>query len=65
MTKLIEISIIDLRKKLGFTQNKFAKKIRITQGCVSHWECGIAKPSVECLFALNKIAEKHGYIIVI
>lgn len=37
---------INMRLKLGLTQEEFADKIGVCSQCVSNWETGIRKPSL-------------------
>lgn len=53
-------TIARLRKSRGFTQEKFADAIHVTQAAVSQWETGRTKPDVQQLFI---IAEFFGVTV--
>ena len=54
------IKLKSLRVSLGLTQKQISKRLRITQGAVSHWERGLSYPSVNVAGKLVKIANKRG-----
>lgn len=49
--------IYRLRKKLGMTQEEFAKYLRTRQATVSEWEGGLRKPSPMAQRLLTVIQE--------
>jgi DNA-binding transcriptional regulator YiaG len=58
MTKQSKIKKI--RIQLGLTQGQLASKLKTTQGAVSHWECGVCKPSISSVEKIMKLAAKKG-----
>lgn len=48
-------NIKKLRKQLGYSQEKFAKKLNVTQGAVSQWELGNTRPDTEQLITISKL----------
>lgn len=50
----------NIRLRLGLTQKQFGKRLRITQGAVSHWEMGLSYPSVTIAAKIVKMANKLG-----
>ena len=50
-----------IRLRLGLTQEAFSKRLRVTQGAISHWERGIAWPSMPVAARIVKIAERKGF----
>lgn len=54
------IKLKNLRIRLGLTQKQLGKRLRITQGAVSHWERGLSFPSVPIAAKIVKIAIKAG-----
>lgn len=47
--------IREKRIALGFTQEKFAERLKVSNKTVSRWECGIFLPPVEKLYELSKL----------
>lgn len=43
------------RKKLGISQKQLAKKIGVSNGCVSNWEQGLNRPDADLLAALCEV----------
>ena len=39
----------ELRKYSGFSQAQLAKKLNVSQQCISDWETGIRKPTISML----------------
>ena len=39
----------ELRKYNGFSQAQLAKKLNVSQQCISDWETGIRKPPINTL----------------
>lgn len=54
------IKLKNIRLQLGLTQKQLAKRLRITQGAVSHWERGLSYPSISIAVKIAKIAYKKG-----
>jgi transcriptional regulator with XRE-family HTH domain len=54
-----------IRIQLGYTQKSFGKRLRVTQGAVSHWERGVTYPSVPIATKIAKMAEKKGILFTI
>jgi transcriptional regulator with XRE-family HTH domain len=52
--------IRSIRVQLGFTQKEFGRRLHITQGAISHWERGLAYPSITIATKIAKMAEKKG-----
>ena len=50
-----------IRIQLGFTQKAFGKRLKVSQGAVSHWERGVSYPSVPVADKIVKMAEKKGF----
>lgn len=53
--------IINLRKFLGLSQNKFSKIIGATFVTVNRWENGHAKPSRIFVREIKKIMVENGF----
>jgi len=53
-------SIKSLRVRLGLTQMKFAKKLRVSYCCVRNWEQGINHPGEKGMRKLNRLLERVG-----
>lgn len=49
-----------LRLRMGLTQKQLGKRLRITQGAVSHWERGLSYPSITIAAKIVKMANKYG-----
>ena len=45
--------ILELRTKMGLSQDELAEKVFVTRQAVSRWESGQSKPSTERLLALG------------
>lgn len=45
----------DLRTKSNFSQTQIAKKLNVTPGIISAYECGTKSPSLESLVALAQL----------
>lgn len=52
MTKIKKI-----RKEKNLTQEELAKKLNVTQKCISSWEIGRTEPSIEKIIKLAEIFE--------
>lgn len=50
-------TIADQRKASGWTQERLAEELGVTQAAVAHWENGRRNPSVE---TLKKVAAALG-----
>jgi DNA-binding XRE family transcriptional regulator len=50
----------ELRNELELTQYGLARKLGVTQACVSHWENGLQLPNLKRIHKLNDLAKKHG-----
>lgn len=46
-------TIKDIRRKNYLNQTAFAKRIGVTQGAVSQWECGLTRPNMDQLKAIS------------
>lgn len=57
---MLSKNIVRLRKRFGWTQIEFAKRLHVTQAAVSFWETGRSLPDT---FQLFKIAELFGVSI--
>lgn len=49
------MTIKRIREKTGISQEELAKQLEVTQGAVSQWEAGKAKPRTDKLPILAKI----------
>jgi len=54
------IKLKNIRVRMGLTQKQLGKRLRITQGAVSHWERGLSFPSINIAAKITKIANKLG-----
>ncbi len=50
----------NIRLRMGLTQKQLGKRLRITQGAISHWENGISYPSITVAAKIVKMACKLG-----
>ena len=48
-------NIKQLREAAGFTQHQLAKKMRVHQPRIAHWESGYCKPMASSLKKLTKL----------
>ena len=53
-----EVSVLDLRKRLGMTQEQLARELGVTVGTVNRWENGRFRPSPLALRGLERLAER-------
>lgn len=60
-----ENNVKALRVKMGFTQKRFAGKLKITQSAVSHWERGMSNPSIFIAEKISRMAEKKGLTLIL
>jgi transcriptional regulator with XRE-family HTH domain len=47
--------ITRMRKRVGLSQVQLAKRMGVTQGAISQWESGQAKPRTDLLFKLADV----------
>ena len=47
--------IMELRKKMGLSQEELASNLYITRQCLSKWEVGQSLPNIEMIISLTKI----------
>jgi len=59
-TKVMEIDIKAIRKKLGLTQEALAKKLGVTRMTVYNWETKKKKPSNLAKRQLSRLEVKNG-----
>lgn len=52
---MLNDNISKLRKRNGYTQVEFAKKLHVTQSAVSHWESGRSVPDTLQLFNIAQL----------
>lgn len=45
----------NLRKSRGYSQEKFAKELNVTQASVSAWELGVREPEFSVVFEIARI----------
>lgn len=50
----LDMNILNLRKKCGYTQEKLAQLLGVSAGAVSKWECGQANPDIMLLKPLAR-----------
>lgn len=55
--------IIEIRKKLGISQEKFAHLLGTTAGTVNRWENGKCKASRLYVREIKELARDHGSYI--
>lgn len=53
----MENRVSELRKKIGLSQEEFAKKILVSRQTVSSIENGVYNPSLELAFAIAEVFE--------
>jgi len=53
-----EIGVLELRKRLGMTQEQLARELGVTVGTVNRWENGRFRPSPLALRGLERLAEQ-------
>ncbi len=51
-------SVLELRKRLGMTQEQLARELGVTVGTVNRWENGRFRPSPLALRGLERLAER-------
>ncbi len=56
------LSVLELRKKLGMTQEQLARELGVTVGTVNRWENGRFRPSPLALRGLERLAERAAQI---
>jgi len=49
------LTLAEMRKERGFTQDQLCKKLRVDQTTISTWECGIRKPLAKNIKKLAKV----------
>lgn len=49
---MLNETISSLRKRMGYTQKKFADALHVTQGAVSQWETGRTMPDSQQMFII-------------
>ncbi len=49
--------IAEERKKLGYSQEELANRLKISQKSISKYECGTRRPSYETLLAMSSLFE--------
>ena len=52
---MLSDNISKLRKRNGYTQVEFAKRLHVTQSAVSHWESGRSMPDTLQLFNIAQL----------
>jgi putative transcriptional regulator len=52
------IGVLELRKKLGMTQEQLARELGVTVGTVNRWENGRFRPSPLAIRGLERLAER-------
>jgi DNA-binding XRE family transcriptional regulator len=53
-----DVNVKDLRERLGITQLKLAKILKVRRQAISNWEMGIRKPSISHWHQLWEIWQK-------
>lgn len=54
-----------IRKKLGLTQDELARKLKVTQECISQYEGGIFTIRLDVADRLIRLCKKHGLTITL
>ena len=54
------MTIVELRKKTGLSQSKFAQKYHIQVATLQHWEQGVSKTPETILYLLEELM-KYQY----
>ncbi len=52
------LGVLELRKRLGMTQEQLARELGVTVGTVNRWENGRFRPSPLALRGLERLAER-------
>lgn len=52
---MIGKNIKRLRREKGYSQEQLARKLKVTQGAVSHWEQGISNPEAAQLLSIAEV----------
>ena len=52
------VGVLELRKKLGMTQEQLARELGVTVGTVNRWENGRFRPSPLAIRGLERLAER-------
>ena len=55
-------SVLELRKRLGMTQEQLARELGVTVGTVNRWENGRFRPSPLALRGLERLAERASQV---
>jgi DNA-binding transcriptional regulator YiaG len=55
-------SVLELRKRLGMTQEQLARELGVTVGTVNRWENGRFRPSPLALRGLERLAERAAQV---
>jgi len=56
------LGVLELRKRLGMTQEQLARELGVTVGTVNRWENGRFRPSPLALRGLERLAERSAQI---
>lgn len=52
------VGVLELRKKLGMTQEQLARELGVTVGTVNRWENGRFRPSPLAIRGLERLADR-------
>jgi putative transcriptional regulator len=56
------LGVLELRKRLGMTQEQLARELGVTVGTVNRWENGRFRPSPLALRGLERLAERAAQV---
>ena len=58
------VDVAELRRRLGMSQAKFARRFGFSVATLRHWEHGDRKPRGPALVLLNVIAHNHRVVLM-
>lgn len=56
------LGVLELRKRLGMTQEQLARELGVTVGTVNRWENGRFRPSPLALRGLERLSERAAQV---